>query len=346
MMSSRALKDNTRSSTGVAGDDDGIGYFGYALTLKTTPISSAQYRSKKAPESKPVTVSAETILDKSYSPLSRPLYIFVKNSSLRRPEVLTFVKYTISDNIENLAKKEGTSLPRRPIARRTRKRCQPVPVAPSSRPSPRSSLPLSRRPVRALAFPANTKGRPVSTTAVTRRESNADLWTKPTRLRLRTGSCRVWGSCFFCGDYGGLTTIGIVLVLGLESWKFFQVSECALLDDFLGGAELKPDREPPKFGILPLIWGTFMVAAGSGAIALPIGLLSAIYLSEYAPRRVRALLKPALELLAGIPTIVYGYLALLLVTPVAESACSGPLCGFRVEMFNALSPRVLPRSSA
>ena len=65
-----------------------------------------------------------------------------------------------------------------------------------------------------------------------------------------------------------------------------------------------------------------MIAAGSSLIALPIGLLSAIYLSEYAPRRVRAVLKPALELLAGIPTIVYGYLALLLVTPVAQGGAS------------------------
>ncbi len=78
-----------------------------------------------------------------------------------------------------------------------------------------------------------------------------------------------------------------------------------------------------------------MVAAGSSVIALPIGLLSAIYLSEYAPRRVRAVLKPALELLAGIPTIVYGYLALLLVTPLLKQLLE-PL-GFRVETFNALS---------
>ena len=78
-----------------------------------------------------------------------------------------------------------------------------------------------------------------------------------------------------------------------------------------------------------------MVAFGSSLVALPIGLLSAIYLSEYAPRRVRTFLKPALELLAGIPTIVYGYLALLLVTP-ALKAVFEPM-GVRVEMYNALS---------
>jgi phosphate transport system permease protein len=83
------------------------------------------------------------------------------------------------------------------------------------------------------------------------------------------------------------------------------------------------------------LWGTFMVAAGSSLLALPIGLLSAIYLSEYAPRRVRSVLKPTLELLAGIPTIVYGYLAVLLVTPALKRVLE-PM-GLRVETFNALS---------
>ena len=83
---------------------------------------------------------------------------------------------------------------------------------------------------------------------------------------------------------------------------------------------------PPAVGILPLLSGTFIIAAGSSVIALPIGLLSALYLSEYAPRKLRAVLKPALELLAGIPTIVYGYLALVLVTPALRGAprAAGP----------------------
>ena len=105
--------------------------------------------------------------------------------------------------------------------------------------------------------------------------------------------------------------------------------------DFLLGTALKPEATPPLFGILPLVWGTFVVAFGSSCIALPIGLMSAIYLSEYAPRRLRAVLKPSLELLAGMPTIVYGYLALLLVTPVLKAVFE-PM-GLRVEQFNALS---------
>src|SRR5262249_15312972 len=116
--------------------------------------------------------------------------------------------------------------------------------------------------------------------------------------------------------------------------EFFQHARVGV-PEFLFGTELKPDATPPKFGMVPLIWGTFLVAAGSSAIALPIGLLSALYLSEYAPRRVRSVLKPTLELLAGIPTIVYGYLALLLVTPVLKQLLE-PF-GLRVETFNALS---------
>jgi phosphate transport system permease protein len=135
-----------------------------------------------------------------------------------------------------------------------------------------------------------------------------------------------------------MTTVGIVLVLTVQSAEFFLASRVGVLE-FLLGTELKPEASPPRFGILPLIWGTFAIALGSSCIALPIGLASAIYLSEYAPRGLRGVLKPALELLAGIPTIVYGYLALLLVTPILK-AIFGPL-GIRVEQFNALSACVV-----
>jgi phosphate transport system permease protein len=137
-----------------------------------------------------------------------------------------------------------------------------------------------------------------------------------------------------CAVITVLTTAGIILVLGVQTYEFFTHARVSV-GDFLLGTELKPDAVPPRFGIVPLVWGTFMVAAGSSMIALPIGLLSAIYLSEYAPRAVRAVLKPTLELLAGIPTIVYGYVALLLVTPILKRLLE-PL-GLRVETFNALS---------
>jgi phosphate transport system permease protein len=117
-----------------------------------------------------------------------------------------------------------------------------------------------------------------------------------------------------CAVITVLTTAGIILVLSVQSFEFFRTAHVRL-GEFLFSTELKPDARPPKFGVVPLMWGTMVVAVGSSVIALPIGLLSAIYLSEYAPRRLRTVLKPTLELLAGIPTIVYGYLALLLVTP-------------------------------
>ncbi len=80
-----------------------------------------------------------------------------------------------------------------------------------------------------------------------------------------------------------LTTVGIVVILAWESIRFFQKAETNLFD-FLTGTELNADVEPEQYGILPLIWGTGMIAVGSSLIALPIGLLSAIFLSEYAPR--------------------------------------------------------------
>jgi phosphate transport system permease protein len=133
-----------------------------------------------------------------------------------------------------------------------------------------------------------------------------------------------------CAVITVLTTVGIIVVLGAESYRFFQLPDVSVAG-FLLGTELKPEDTPPKFGMVPLLWGTSMIAVGASAIALPIGLLSAIYLSEYAPRRLRAALKPTLELLAGIPTIVYGYLAVQMVTPALRQL------GLQVEYQNALS---------
>lgn len=158
-------------------------------------------------------------------------------------------------------------------------------------------------------------------------------WATSSRMRpLREGA--VFCVLTACAMVTVLTTVGIVLVLGVEGVNFFRKSGVGVLE-FLTGTVLAPEARPPKFGILPLVWGTFVIAAGSSLLALPVGLLSAIYLSEYAPRRLRSVLKPTLELLAGIPTIVYGYLALLLVTPLLR-ALVAPL-GLRVETYNALA---------
>src|SRR5690606_4087405 len=108
-------------------------------------------------------------------------------------------------------------------------------------------------------------------------------------------------------------TVGIVLILLFESSRFFE--QIPILT-FLTGTKWTPLFADPQFGVLPLVVGSFMVTAIASIVALPIGLGSAIYLSEYAPERVRSTIKPILEILAGVPTIVYGFFALNLVTPV------------------------------
>jgi len=162
-------------------------------------------------------------------------------------------------------------------------------------------------------------------------------WAGPTPFR-SAREAGVMAFFFACAVITVLTTAGIVLVLGVETLAFFRVSGQSPVE-FLTGTRLEPGADPPRFGILPLIWGTMVIAVGSSIIALPIGLLSAIFLSEYAHRGVRAVLKPTLELLAGIPTIVYGYLALLLVTPVLQGVLE-PI-GLSVETYNALSACVV-----
>jgi len=112
-----------------------------------------------------------------------------------------------------------------------------------------------------------------------------------------------------------LTTVGIVLTLLVNSIQFFrQVS----VFDFLTGTEWTPLFADARFGVLPLIVGTFIVAIGAAVIALPIGLLCAIYLSEYADPKVRKVVKPVLEILSGIPSIVYGFFALTSITPLLQ----------------------------
>ena len=109
-----------------------------------------------------------------------------------------------------------------------------------------------------------------------------------------------------------LTTVGIVLVLIFETVAFFaEVS----LWEFFGGTVWAPLIAPREFGVLPLVSGTLLVAAIAIVVAMPLGLVIAIYLAEYAGRRTRSLVKPFLEILAGVPTVVFGFFALTFVTP-------------------------------
>jgi len=142
----------------------------------------------------------------------------------------------------------------------------------------------------------------------------------------------IGGLLLMAGGISVLTTIGIVVVLVVESVGFFRRVSIA---EFLTGTEWTPLFEPQSFGVLPLLAGSTLVAVLAGAIAIPLGLGSAIYLSEYAHDRVRRTLKPVLEVLAGIPTVVYGYFALTFVTPVLRHVIPG------LGIFNALSAGIV-----
>ena len=120
---------------------------------------------------------------------------------------------------------------------------------------------------------------------------------------------------FLIASTSFLTTIGIIYVLLFESFNFFQ--EVSVIE-FFTGTVLKPMSQQPEFGILPLLMGTLTATGIALAVAVPIGLLSAIYLSEYASKRARQILKPTIEILAGIPTIVYGFFAFTFVTPLLQ----------------------------
>ncbi len=130
------------------------------------------------------------------------------------------------------------------------------------------------------------------------------------------------------------TTIGIVVSLAVPVVNFFgKVS----VWDFLTGTDWSPNLAPQSFGVLPLVGGTLMVTAIGLVVAVPLGLGAAMYLSEYASARNRARLKPILELLAGIPSVVYGFFALSFVTP----AVLQDLLGMEVGFTNALSAGIV-----
>jgi len=128
------------------------------------------------------------------------------------------------------------------------------------------------------------------------------------------------------------TTLGIIAVLLQETILFFR--EVSIVE-FFTETRWTPLFASKKFGVLPLVNGTILVAAGAMFIALPLGLLAAIYLSEYASDRARKVLKPLLEILAGVPTVVYGYFALTFVTPILQSIWP------ETQTFNALSASIV-----
>jgi phosphate transport system permease protein len=137
---------------------------------------------------------------------------------------------------------------------------------------------------------------------------------------------------FLCAAGSILVTGGIIFVLLFETVAFLREVS---ITEFLFGTVWTPLFFDKHFGVLPLVTGTLLASGIAMAVAVPAGLLTAVYLSEYAPAVVRRTVKPVLELLAGVPTVVYGYFALLFVTPVLQTFVPG-LAGF-----NALSPGIV-----
>jgi len=134
---------------------------------------------------------------------------------------------------------------------------------------------------------------------------------------IRTWRERVITALLFLAAFTSVaTTIAILFILVEESWQFFQKIS---VWEFLTGTEWSPLFEDPHYGILPLLSGTLVTSVVALAIAVPLGSIVAIYLSEFANGKLREWVKPALELLAAIPTVVYGYFALLFVTPALQT---------------------------
>ena len=146
-----------------------------------------------------------------------------------------------------------------------------------------------------------------------------------------------------------LTTLGIVLSVVFESVSFFQVIS---FWDFITGTKWEPDTAfligagrdmegvaPPKFGAVPIFAGTFMITAIAMMVAVPVGLFSAIYMSEYASHKTRSKLKPMLEILAGIPTVVYGFFAAITISPLIVQTAAA--FGLEADYTNALAPGLI-----
>lgn len=158
-----------------------------------------------------------------------------------------------------------------------------------------------------------------------------------TRLELsrkpRLGETIIQGFLFFCGALSILTTFGIVYELGKEAMLFFNSQEVTLAK-FFGTVKWQPAIG--EFGIWPLVNATLITSVMAMLIALPLGLATSVYLSEYASAKARNTLKPILEVLAGVPTVVYGYFALTFMTPLLKV-----IFGEQVQIFNTASAGIV-----
>ncbi len=143
------------------------------------------------------------------------------------------------------------------------------------------------------------------------------------RLALKVRDRSIAAVLCGCGGFSMAITLAILLVLGEQTWRFFQQDEVTLSQFFLTTRWAPLAGGTKYFGVWSLVCGTMLVTVVAMAVALPLGLITAIYLSEYSPRRLRAMLKPTLEVLAGIPTVVYGFFALTAITPLLKTLHEG-----------------------
>jgi phosphate transport system permease protein len=164
--------------------------------------------------------------------------------------------------------------------------------------------------------------------------SKTDVPVYDLRKRRRLNEMFVQGFLFLSGAFSILTTLGIVYVLGRESMLFFLSDEVSLVEFF---GTLKWQPQIGQFGIWSLVNATLMTTTVAMLIAVPLGLGVAIYLSEYASPRARNTIKPVLEVLAGVPTVVYGYFALTFMTPLLRDFFGRDL----VEIYNTASAGIV-----
>lgn len=148
----------------------------------------------------------------------------------------------------------------------------------------------------------------------------------PVRRMRRFRETIIEGILFLCAASSVLVTVGIVGILIKESIPFF---EHVKFFDFVTGTEWSPLFSEPRFGILPLLSGTFLTTVIALSVAIPLGTIVAVFLSEYVGQKQREVIKPILELLAAVPTVVYGYFALLFVSPLLQKVFP-TMSGFNV----------------
>ena len=153
------------------------------------------------------------------------------------------------------------------------------------------------------------------------------------RKKPRFGESAIQALLFFAGILSIFTTLAIVYELGKEAWLFFGSPDVTFAK-FFGGTKWQPGIG--QFGIWPLVTSTLVTSGIAMLVSLPLGLSAALYLSEYASPRARSALKPILEILAGIPTVVYGYFALLFMTPLLQK-----IFGDQVQVYNMASAGIV-----